>query len=165
MVKVTRGKLGAPLTLAGAFKPFQDVDVHAKVAGYIKAIYVEVGSRVKQGQTLDVRNSWLDTQKAYARLGVTEQLREQANLAWDLAQARYKLGLSSIVEYSQAELQKTDADLQDTDARYQYRLSQIVLGYQMGERSRPNSRRVLPNRDQSSGCLGRTLKSCALILF
>jgi outer membrane protein len=82
----------------------------------------------------DVRNSWLDTQKAYARLGVTEQLREQANLALDLAQARYKLGLSSIVEYSQAELQKTDADLQDTDARYQYRLSQIVLGYQMGER-------------------------------
>jgi len=82
----------------------------------------------------DVRNSWLDTQKAYARLGVTEQLRDQANLALGLAQARYKLGLSSIVEYSQAELQKTDADLQDTDARYQYRLSQIVLGYQMGER-------------------------------
>jgi RND family efflux transporter MFP subunit len=52
--KVTRGKLGAPLTLAGAFKPFQDVDVHAKVAGYIKAIYVDVGSHVKQGQTLAV---------------------------------------------------------------------------------------------------------------
>jgi len=82
----------------------------------------------------DVRNSWLDTQKAYARLSVTQQLEEQANLALELAQARYKLGLSSIVEFSQAELQKTDADLQDTDAKYQYRLSQIVLAYQMGER-------------------------------
>jgi outer membrane protein len=82
----------------------------------------------------DVRNSWLDTQKAYARLTVTQQLREQANLALELAQARYKLGLSSIVEFSQAELQKTDADLQDTDARYQYRLTQIILAYQMGER-------------------------------
>ncbi len=82
----------------------------------------------------DVRNSWLDTQKAYARLTVTQQLLEQANLALELAQARYKLGLSSIVEFSQAELQKTDADLQDTDAKYQYRLTQIVLGYQMGER-------------------------------
>ncbi len=82
----------------------------------------------------DVRNSWLDTQKAYARLSVTQQLEEQANLALELAQARYKLGLSSIVEFSQAELQKTDADLQDTDARYQYRLSQIMLAYQMGER-------------------------------
>src|SRR5579883_779229 len=54
VVTVTRGKLGAPLTLAGAFKPFQDVDVHAKVAGYIKAIYVDVGSHVKDGQTLAV---------------------------------------------------------------------------------------------------------------
>ncbi len=82
----------------------------------------------------DVRNGWLDTQKAYARLSVTQQLREEASLALELAEARYKLGLSSIVEFSQAELQKTDADLQDTDARYQYRLSQIVLEYQMGER-------------------------------
>ena len=54
VVKVSRGKLGAPLTLAGAFKPFQDVDVHAKVAGYIKKIYVDVGSRVSEGQTLAV---------------------------------------------------------------------------------------------------------------
>ena len=82
----------------------------------------------------DVRNSWLDTQKAFARLTVTQQLLEQANLALELAQARYKLGLSSIVEFSQAELQKTDADLQDTDAKYQYRLTQILLAYQMGER-------------------------------
>ena len=82
----------------------------------------------------DVRNSWLDTQKAYARLTVTQQLREQADLALELAQARYKLGLSSIVEFSQAELQKTDAQLQDTDAKYQYRVTQIRLAYQMGER-------------------------------
>jgi multidrug efflux pump subunit AcrA (membrane-fusion protein) len=54
VVKASRGKLGAPLTLAGAFKPFQDVDVHAKVAGYIKKIYVDVGSRVTEGQTLAV---------------------------------------------------------------------------------------------------------------
>src|SRR5271170_2228692 len=54
VVKVTRGSLGSPLILAGAFKPFQDVDIHAKVAGYIKAIYVDVGSRVKEGQTLAI---------------------------------------------------------------------------------------------------------------
>jgi len=82
----------------------------------------------------DVRNTWLDSQKALARLSLTKQLEEQASLALELAQARYKLGLSSIVEYSQAELQKTDADLQDTDAKYQYRLSQILLAYEMGER-------------------------------
>jgi RND family efflux transporter MFP subunit len=54
VVKVTKGTLGTPLTLAGAFKPFQDVDVHAKISGYIKAMSVDVGSHVKEGQTLAV---------------------------------------------------------------------------------------------------------------
>jgi len=54
VVKVERRDLGTALTLAGAFKPFQDVDIHAKVAGYIKAIYVDVGSHVKEGQTLAI---------------------------------------------------------------------------------------------------------------
>ena len=80
----------------------------------------------------DVRNTWLDTEKAYERLSVTQQLREQAQLALELSQARYKLGLATIVELSQAELQKTEADIDDTDARYQYAVSQILLAYQMG---------------------------------
>ena len=77
----------------------------------------------------DVRNSWQDTNRAYERLSVTRQFREQASLALDLAQARYNLGLGSIVEFSQAELGKTEADIADTDAKYQYRLTQIVLAY------------------------------------
>jgi outer membrane protein len=80
----------------------------------------------------DVRNGWLDTGKAFQRLSVTQQLRQQADLGLELAQERYKLGLGTIVEYTQAELQKTDADIQDTDAHYQYLLSQIVLAYDMG---------------------------------
>jgi outer membrane protein len=77
----------------------------------------------------DVRNSWQDSLRAFERLSVTQQLREQANLSLDLAQARYNLGLGSIVEFTQAELQKTEADIQDTDAKYQYRLTQIVLAF------------------------------------
>jgi outer membrane protein len=80
----------------------------------------------------DVRISWQDANQAFARLAVTQQLREQANLALDLAQQRYNLGLSSIVEFSQAELGKTEADITDTDARYRYRLTQIVLAYTVG---------------------------------
>jgi len=79
----------------------------------------------------DVRNSWQDTNRAYERLAVTQQLREQASLAFDLAQARYNLGLSSIVEFSQADLQKTQADIESTDASYQYRLTEIVLAFTM----------------------------------
>jgi outer membrane protein len=77
----------------------------------------------------DVRNSWQDTNRAFERLAVTQQFREQASLALELAQARYSLGLGSIVEFSQAELGKTEADIADTDAKYQYRLTQIVLAY------------------------------------
>lgn len=77
----------------------------------------------------DVRNTWQDSNRAFERLEVTRQLREQSSLALDLAQQRYNLGLSSIVEFSQAELGKTEADIADTDAKYQYRLTQIVLAY------------------------------------
>lgn len=82
----------------------------------------------------DVRNSWQDTQRAYERLSVAQQLREQASLALELAQARYNLGLGSIVEFTQAELQKTEADIADTDARYQYRLTQLALDFAVATR-------------------------------
>jgi outer membrane protein len=78
----------------------------------------------------DVRTSWLNATTAYDRLAVTQQLLEQANLALDLAQARYKLGLSSIVELSQAQLQQTQAQISDAQAGYDYRLALAVLEYQ-----------------------------------
>jgi len=80
----------------------------------------------------DVRNAWQQSQQAYERLGVTRQLREQASLGLNLAQARYSLGLGSIVELGQAELQKTEADITDTDAQYQYRLTRLILAYTIG---------------------------------
>jgi len=54
VVRVQRGAIEQSLTIAGAFKPFQEIDVHAKVAGYIKTIYVDVGTHVKDGQTLAI---------------------------------------------------------------------------------------------------------------
>jgi len=80
----------------------------------------------------DVRTAWQQSQQAFERLGVTQQLRDQANLGLNLAQARYNLGLGSIVELGQAELQKTEADIADTDAQYQYRLTRLVLAYTIG---------------------------------
>ena len=54
VARAERRSIATTLTIAGEFKPFQDVDVHAKVAGYIKVIYVDVGDHVKAGQTLAV---------------------------------------------------------------------------------------------------------------
>jgi RND family efflux transporter MFP subunit len=50
----TRGPIRSSITLSGAFRPYQEVDVHAKVAGYIRHIYVDVGDKVKEKQTLAV---------------------------------------------------------------------------------------------------------------
>lgn len=54
VARVERRTIANTLTISGEFKPFQDVDVHAKVAGYIKKIYVDVGDHVQDGQTLAV---------------------------------------------------------------------------------------------------------------
>jgi RND family efflux transporter MFP subunit len=85
VVKVTRGTLGTPLAIAGAFKPFQDVDVHAKVAGYIREIYVDVGTHVKEGQTLavlevpELRAQWTGAEAAVKR-AKEEVTRAQSDL-------------------------------------------------------------------------------------
>jgi outer membrane protein len=80
----------------------------------------------------DVRIAWQQMQQAFERLTVTQQLRDQANLSLNLAQSRYDLGLGSIVELGQAELQKTEAEIADTDAQYQYRLTRLVVAYTIG---------------------------------
>ena len=87
---------------------------------------VELRNRISR----DVRASWLNANTAYQRVSVTQQLVDQANLALDLAQTRYSLGLSSIVELSQAQLQQTQAQISNAQAGYDYRLSLAVLRYQ-----------------------------------
>ena len=57
--------------------------------------------------TRDVRVAYPECNHGYDRLGLTAQLLDQAKLALDLAQSRYDLGLGSIVELSQAQLNLT----------------------------------------------------------
>jgi RND family efflux transporter MFP subunit len=51
---VTRGDLSSTLTVAGEFQPYQEVDLHAKVSGYIRRINVDIGDRIKNGEVLAV---------------------------------------------------------------------------------------------------------------
>ncbi len=80
----------------------------------------------------DVRTAWLAANTAYQRVTVSEELLKEANLALQLAETRYRLGLSSIVELSQAQFQQTDAAIGNTDAQYQYRLALATLNYETG---------------------------------
>jgi outer membrane protein len=80
----------------------------------------------------DVTTAVLNAATAYQRLALTAELVQQATLSLDLAQARYNLGLSSIVELSQAELNLTSAQIAGSSAKFDYELQRAVLDYQMG---------------------------------
>jgi outer membrane protein len=80
----------------------------------------------------DVRTSWLNANSAYQRLAVTDQLFNQASRALELADSRYHLGLSSIMELSQAQLNKTGAEIQQASSRYDYQSQLAVLNFQVG---------------------------------
>jgi outer membrane protein len=80
----------------------------------------------------DVRVTWLEAQTAYQRLALTDQLLAQASDALDLAQARYNLGLSSIVELTQAQLNQTRAQIEQASARYEYQARNAALRFQIG---------------------------------
>ena len=78
----------------------------------------------------DVRTSWLNANAAYQKLDVTKQLLQQANLGLSLAKTRYQMGLSSIVELSQAQLQETQAEISSVQAGYDYQLALATLTYE-----------------------------------
>jgi outer membrane protein len=80
----------------------------------------------------DVRKAWLNAKSGYQKLNLTRQLLDQANQALDLAQQRYKLGLSSIVELSQAQLNQTQAQIEQASAKYDYETEISSLNFQVG---------------------------------
>jgi outer membrane protein len=80
----------------------------------------------------DVRIAWLNATTAYDRIGLTEELLKQAQLGMDLAQTRYDLGLSNVVELSQAQLNLTSAQIANVSAKYEYQARRIAVDYEIG---------------------------------
>jgi outer membrane protein len=80
----------------------------------------------------DVRTAWLRANSAQQKMSVTAELLQEANTARDLADTRYRLGLSSIVELSQAQLQQTQAQIAEANARFDYEADLAALRFQSG---------------------------------
>jgi outer membrane protein len=80
----------------------------------------------------DVMLAWVQVRTGFQRVDLTRQLVAQATDALDLAQQRYNLGLSSIVELTQAQLNKTEAEIADATARYDYQAKMTALRFQAG---------------------------------
>jgi outer membrane protein len=87
---------------------------------------------LQNGIVRDVRKAWLNANSGYQRLSLTDQLLNEANQALNLAQARYKLGLSSIIELSQSQLNETEAEIAQASAKYDYQAELSALNYQIG---------------------------------
>ena len=80
----------------------------------------------------DAQIAWLAAQTAYQRVDLANQFLAQATDALDLAQQRYDLGLSSIVELTQAQLNITQAQIEAASARYAYQTRDAELRFQIG---------------------------------
>ena len=118
--------LNIPILNGGLFKARQtEAELKARAAN---ENVNDLANRV----TRDVRVAYLNALTAYQRLDLTAQLLKQAQLALDLAQGRYDLGLSSIVELSQAQLNLTSAQIASASARYDYQTQRTVVDYQIG---------------------------------
>ncbi len=109
-----------------------------RIDAQIKEARLRSQSEEKQAADLsnnisrDVRVATLAAQNAFRRIGVTENFQKEAAQALGLAQTRYKLGLSSIVELSQAQLQGTQAAVAAVNARFDYLLALRTLDYTQG---------------------------------
>ena len=80
----------------------------------------------------DVRIAWTGAITAYQRIDVTAQFLRQAALGLDLARGRYDLQLASIVELTQAQLNVTQAEIENSNAKYDYQSQYSLLQYTIG---------------------------------
>src|SRR3984957_8295327 len=123
---VTRGDLASTLTVAGEFQPYQEVELHAKVSGYIRRINVDIGDRVKNGQviaTLEVPelNAQVAASQAQIRHSQSEIARAQNEVM--LAQSNYAALHAAYTRLSEASKRRpgliAEQELDDSRAKDQ----------------------------------------------
>ena len=132
VVDVTRGTLANTLTVAGEFLPYQEVELHAKVAGYIRHISVDIGDRVKAGQVLAVLDvPELQAQVQGAQAGVRQTQAETVRAANDItrAKANYTAVHAAAFRLKQASDARpgliAQQELDDAEARDQESAAQV----------------------------------------
>ncbi|HEX6496320.1 MAG TPA: efflux RND transporter periplasmic adaptor subunit [Acidobacteriaceae bacterium] len=96
---VQRGNISHMLSLAGQFQPYQVIDVHAKVSGYVRRINVDIGDRVHAGQTLALlevpelnaqyRGSQSEQQRSMEQVNIAQHEISRAQASHAALQANY----------------------------------------------------------------------------
>jgi RND family efflux transporter MFP subunit len=112
VVKVTRGNIADSLEIASEFQPFQEVDVYAKVSGYIQKLYVDYGTHVKQGQLLAVLEiPELQQQLQQDEASVRRSDQELTRAREDLNRAQSAYTVAHLTYTRLADVQKSRPEL------------------------------------------------------
>ena len=130
-VSNTYGAVGVNLSIP-LFTGFR-IDAQVKEAKLRQGAQEKRAADLSNNIARDVRVATLAAQTAFRRIGVAENFSRETAQALGLAQTRYKLGLSSIVELSQAQLQSTQASVSAVNARFDYLLALRTLDYTQGK--------------------------------
>lgn len=112
VVKVVRQNISSNLEIASEFLPFQEIDIYAKLSGYLQKLYVDWGSHVKQGQLLAV----LEIPELQQQIQVDKASVERASEDLNRAESAYKV--ADVTYRRLADVQKTRPELvaqQDID--------------------------------------------------
>lgn len=126
------GFIANQLTVAGVFQAYQEIDVHGKVSGYIQHIYVDMGDRVRRGQTLAVLEvPELQAEVAGAQAGITQTQQNILRLQNEVAreQATYAAVHANYTRLKQASDQQPGLvaaqELEDALAKDRSAASQV----------------------------------------
>ena len=134
-----RGSIGNNFSVAGEFLPYQEIEVHAKVAGYIRKINVDIGDRVKTGQVLavlEVPELMAELQGAGAGVRHSQQEIERAQNEVVRNEAQYEALHANAVRLAQAskarpglvaQQELDDAEAKDRAAQAQVESSKSAL--------------------------------------
>jgi len=105
VVRVTRSNLSSRLEIASEFLPYQEIDVYAKVSGYIQKLYVDWGTHVRQGQLLAV----LEIPELQEQIQRDQAALDRAKEDLNRAQSAY--AVAHITYQRLAQVQKTRPEL------------------------------------------------------
>jgi RND family efflux transporter MFP subunit len=155
VVAVTRGNLASSLSVAGQFQPYQQVDLHAKVSGYIRWIKVDIGDRVRLGEVLallevpelqdqvegaqaEVRHSQSDITRAQSEVVSTESTYSALHAEYTRLEeaSKERPGLIAEQELDDARAKDQQAAAQVGVAKASLNAMQEQLGVSRASRSR-----------------------------
>jgi len=112
VVKVSRRNISSAIKIASEFQPFQEIDVYAKVSGYIQKLYVDWGTHVKQGQLLAVLEiPELQQQLRGDEAAVARSKQDLARSQEELTRAQSSYAVAHVTYTRLAEVQKTRPEL------------------------------------------------------